>query len=66
MSPSGNNGLGCAMCRFMRALAFSGIGAAVGGLTAKWLGADMQTIMLAAFFCALALVVKTSKEKKPR
>lgn len=47
----------------MRALAFSGIGAAVGGLTAKWLGADQQTVIIAAFFCALALVLKTSKEK---
>lgn len=50
----------------MRAMAFSGIGAAVGGLTAKWLGADLQTTLLVAFFCALALVVKTSKEPKRR
>jgi uncharacterized membrane protein YfcA len=50
----------------MRALAFSGIGAAVGGLTAKWLGADLQTITLAAFFCALFLVLKTSRDQKPR
>jgi uncharacterized membrane protein YfcA len=47
----------------MRALAFSAIGAAVGGLTAKWLGAELQTIIIVAFFCALALVIKTSKKK---
>jgi uncharacterized membrane protein YfcA len=66
MGASDNNGLPCAICRFMRALAFSGIGAAVGGLTAKWLGADLQTIMLAAFFCALFLVIKTSQKPKRR
>ena len=63
MTPSGNNGLGCAFCRFMRALAFSAVGAAVGGLTARWLGADQQMIIIVGFFCALALVLKTSKKK---
>jgi len=41
---------------FTRALAFSGIGAAVGGLGAKWLGADQQTIIICAMMGSIGLV----------
>jgi len=41
---------------FTRALAFSGIGAAVGGLGAKWLDADQQTIIISAMMGSIGLV----------
>ncbi len=40
----------------MRALAFSAVGAAVFGLSAKWLGADQQTIILSALVGSVGLV----------
>ncbi len=46
----------CGFCRFMRALAFSAVGAAVFGLSAKWLGADQQTIVLSALVGSVGLV----------
>jgi len=54
---------GCSFCRFMRALSFSSVGAAVVGLTARELGADMQTIMIAAFFGALGLVCWVNRKR---
>ena len=50
------NAAACALCKFMRALAFSGIGAAVCGLTAKWLGADQQTVIICAMMGSIGLV----------
>ena len=47
----------------MRALAFSGIGAAIGGYGALWLGADLNQAILAAFFGALLLVILTQQKK---
>ncbi|VAX09812.1 hypothetical protein MNBD_GAMMA26-1223 [hydrothermal vent metagenome] len=47
----------------MRALAFSSIGAAVCGLTARELGADQQTVMIAAFFGALGLVCWVNRKR---
>ncbi len=46
----------CSFCRFMRALAFSAVGAAVLGLGAKWLGADQQTIIFSALAGSIGLV----------
>jgi len=54
----------CALCRFMRALAFSAVGAAVCGLTAKWLGADQQTIIFSALFGSIALVSWVNRKRE--
>lgn len=40
----------------MRAFAFSTIGAGVAAYTARWLGAEYNTIVIVAFFGALAAV----------
>ena len=45
----------CALCRFMRGLAFGGLGAAVGGLGARWVGAEPTTWMVAALLGALVI-----------
>jgi hypothetical protein len=52
----------CAICRFMRALAFSAIGAGVTGYTALWLGMEQDSVMLIAFFGALGAVVWASRK----
>lgn len=50
----------------MRALSFSALGAALAGYGALWLGADKNDAVLAAFFGALALVLLTTRKRKPR
>ena len=47
----------------MRGLAFGALGAAVGGLTAKWLEADLQTVIISAFFGALGLVCWVNRKR---
>lgn len=48
----------CALCRVMRAMAFSGLGAALGGYGALFLfGASKQTALLAAVAGASILVL---------
>lgn len=48
----------CVLCRVMRAMAFSGLGAAMGGYGALYLfGADRQTSLLAAVVGASVLVL---------
>ncbi len=47
----------CALCRVMRAMAFSGLGAALGGYGALWLGAPKQTALMAAVVGASVLVL---------
>ena len=59
-----NNKPSCAFCHFTRALAFSGIGAAVCGLTAKWLGADQQTIIISAMMGSIGLVGWVTRKRK--
>jgi len=53
----------CGFCRFMRALAFSAVGAAVCGLSAKWLGADQQTIVFSGLFGSIALVSWVNRKR---
>ncbi len=53
----------CSFCRFMRALAFSAIGAAAGGLSAKWLGADQQTIIMSALLGSIGLVSWVNRKR---
>jgi len=59
-----NNKSSCAFCHFTRALAFSGIGAAVGGLGAKWLGADQQTVIICAMMGSIGLVGWITRKRK--
>lgn len=54
----------CAVCRFMRALAFSAIGAALAGYSALWLGVARDNAMMAAFFGALAMVVWANRKRE--
>lgn len=50
--PNRNN---CFLCRMMRGLAFGGLGAALLGVPARWLGADHSEIVYASLFGALLL-----------
>lgn len=52
----------CAVCRFLRSLAFSAIGGGVAGYTALALGLSQSNAIVAAFFGALGLVVLTGKK----
>jgi Flp pilus assembly protein TadB len=56
----------CTICRVLRAFAFSTLGAGVAAYTARWLGADYNTIVVVAFFGALAAVwwSNIKKDKK--
>ncbi|PLX61668.1 MAG: hypothetical protein C0630_08975 [Sedimenticola selenatireducens] len=57
----------CAVCRFMRSLAFSAIGGGIAGYTALGFGLSQGNAIVAAFFGALGLVVLTSrKSNNPR
>jgi len=47
----------CSFCRFMRAFAFSAIGAAVGGYGALAMGLERGNAAIAAFFGALIVVL---------
>jgi hypothetical protein len=53
----------CAVCRFLRAMAFSAIGGGVAGYGALALGLDRTSAIIAAFFGALGLVIWTSKKR---
>lgn len=53
----------CAVCRFMRSLAFSAIGGGVAGYAALALGFSQNNAIVAAFFGAVGLVVLTSRKK---
>ncbi|MEJ2406143.1 MAG: hypothetical protein P8171_17950 [Candidatus Thiodiazotropha sp.] len=61
------NARNCVLCRMMRGLAFGGLGAAIGGYGALFLGASRSDAIYYALFGALALtVVVTRKPAKPR
>ncbi len=64
MKKKKKSGAGCTFCRFMRALAFSGLGAAVFGLGAKWLGADQQTTIISAMMGSIVLVSWVSRKHR--
>ncbi|MEW7976556.1 MAG: hypothetical protein AB2814_03665 [Candidatus Sedimenticola endophacoides] len=53
----------CAFCRFMRGLAFSAIGGAIGGYGALYLGMTRDNAIIAAFFGALAMVAWVSRKR---
>ena len=53
----------CAVCRFMRSLAFSAVGAGLCGYGALGLGASQENAILAASLGAVAAVVLSSRKK---
>jgi hypothetical protein len=65
MSKVAPNYHNCFLCRVMRGMAFGGLGAAVLGLPARWLGADQSEIVYAALFGAILmnLIFNRSVEK---
>ncbi len=52
----------CSVCRFMRSLAFSALGAGFAGYGGLALGLSRESAMIAAFFGALGLVVLSNKK----
>lgn len=54
----------CAVCRFMRSLAFSAIGGGLAGYGALGLGLDRNSAIIAAFFGALGAVVWIGRRKR--
>jgi hypothetical protein len=60
------NARNCVLCRVMRGLAFGGMGAAIGGYGALFLGASRGDAIYYALFGALALTVMvTRKPNRP-
>jgi hypothetical protein len=53
----------CTLCRVMRGLAFGGMGAAIGGYGALFLGADRNDAIYYALFGAFALTVLILRKK---
>ena len=64
MSPGGDSSQSCALCRFMRSFAFSGVGAAIAGYGALVLGVSQNNAMILAAMGALAAVVLSSRKKQ--
>ncbi|HEB77632.1 MAG TPA: hypothetical protein ENI90_03775 [Methylothermaceae bacterium] len=57
----------CVLCRVMRAMAFSGLGAAIAGFAALYLfGASKQNALLAAVVGAAILVFGLGQRQKDR
>lgn len=63
MKKKKKNPAACSFCRFMRALAFSAIGAAICGLGAKWLGADQEIIVMSALLGSIGLVSWVNRKR---
>jgi hypothetical protein len=53
----------CTLCRVMRGLAFGGIGAAIGGYGAIFLGAERGDAIYYALFGALALTAFMQRKR---
>lgn len=56
----------CAVCRFMRGMAFSAIGGGLAGYGALGLGLSRENAIIAAFFGALGLVMLLNRNQKNR
>ena len=57
----------CFLCRVMRGMAFGGLGAALFGLSARWLEASQPNVIYAALFGAMLfnlLFNRQTSEKK--
>lgn len=53
----------CAVCRFMRGMAFSAIGGGAAGYGALALGLSRENAIIAAFFGALGLVLLLNRKQ---
>jgi len=65
MSGTGNDPYDCALCRMLRGLASGGVGAALGGLPAKWLGAPLKIVIYCALFGAFAFTLLFLRKRPP-
>lgn len=52
----------CALCRMMRSMAFSGLGAGLGGLLAWMFGASKQNVMMTAIVFAAIFAFGLAKK----
>jgi len=52
-----NDPYDCALCRLLRGFASGGVGAALGGLPAKWLGAPLKVVVYSALVGAFAFAL---------
>ena len=53
----------CGLCRFMRGVAFGGLGAAIGGYGSLLLGASQNDAIYYAVFGAIALTVLLTRKR---
>ena len=58
------NSQNCFLCRVMRGLAFGGMGAAIGGYGALWLGMNQTNAIISALFGALFVTTLFNRPKK--
>ncbi len=56
----------CGFCRFMRGVAFGGLGAMIGGYSALLLGSPRNEAIYYATFCAIALTAFINRKRKGR
>ncbi len=56
----------CPVCRFMRSLAFSGVGMGLGGGIAWLLGASKENIMMSGIVVAAIIVFGLQNNKRKR
>ncbi len=54
----------CAVCRFMRGMAFSALGGGAAGYLALSLGMSRSNAIVAAFFGALAAVLWAGRRRR--
>lgn len=54
----------CPFCRFMRSLAFSGVGMGIGSGIAYFLGASQENILMSGIVVAAVIVFGIDKKKK--
>ena len=55
----------CFLCRVMRGMAFGGLGAALFGVPAKWLGAPQHEVAYYALFGALTITALFARKRPP-
>ncbi len=56
----------CPFCRFMRSLAFTGVGMGLGSGTAYLLGASMENILMSGIVVAAVIVFGMLDKKKKK
>ena len=56
----------CGICRFMRGVAFGGLGAIIGGYGSILLGVDRNDAVYYAVFGAIALTAFVNRKRSPK